>query len=100
VLPLSTRLVVVALVSGLSGTRWFGLVSKRLPSRATEDGQRVKERMGRIWGRTGAFSAGRGSLFAFGSQDGLELFYSRCCGIKERKGGQGVCERISDLLSV
>jgi hypothetical protein len=45
VLPLSTRLVVVALVSGRSGTRWFGPVSKRLPSRATEDGQRVKERM-------------------------------------------------------
>jgi hypothetical protein len=40
---------------------------------------------GRIWGRTGAFSAGRGSLFAFGSQDGLELFYSRGCGIKKER---------------
>jgi hypothetical protein len=38
VLPLSTRLVVVVLVSGPSGTRWFGPVSKRLPSRAAEDG--------------------------------------------------------------
>jgi hypothetical protein len=45
VLPPSTRVVVVALVSGPSGTRWSGPVSKRLPSRATEDGQRVKERM-------------------------------------------------------
>jgi hypothetical protein len=45
VLPLSTRLVVVVLVSGPNGTRSFGLVSKRLPSRATEDGQRVKVRL-------------------------------------------------------
>jgi hypothetical protein len=58
VLPLSTRLVVVALVSGQSGTRWFGPVSKRLPWRATEGGQRVKERTVEYGVGRGAFSAG------------------------------------------
>ena len=42
-LPLSTRLVVVVLVSEPSGTRWFGPVSKRLPSRATEMGRESRK---------------------------------------------------------
>ena len=102
-LPLSTRLVVVVLVSEPSGTRWFGPVSKRLPSRATEDGQRVKERMveygvgrARSAQDDARCSPSDDRTFSGGSDRKMVWWYYFTVvvvgGIKERKGSRSVRE--------